>query len=41
MLLARKIIDRKLGPELRRKMEMHDSFYLGADVFYTFIVDNG
>lgn len=41
MLLARKIVDRKLGAQLRRKLEMHDSFYLGADVFYTFIVENG
>ncbi len=40
MLLARKIIENHL-PDLRAKMEPHDSFYIGTDVFYTFIVQNG
>ena len=39
MLLARKIIERDL-PEAQAFMEPHDSFYVGTDVFYTFIVYN-
>ena len=37
MLLARKI----LQPEWQEKLEPHDSFYIGSDVFYTYIVQNG
>ena len=40
MLLARAII-RNLAPEISRILEPHDSFYVGSDVFYTYIVDNG
>ncbi len=39
MLLARKIIENKC-PDIFRKLEPHDSFYIGSDVFYTFIVEN-
>ena len=39
MLLARAII-RNLAPEIDRVLEPHDSFYVGSDVFYTYIVDN-
>ncbi|WP_051209356.1 PEP/pyruvate-binding domain-containing protein [Butyrivibrio sp. WCD3002] len=39
MLLARKIIEHR-RPEIYRYLEPHDSFYIGSDVFYTFIVDN-
>ena len=39
MLLSRKIIERDL-PEARPYMEPHDSFFVGTDVFYTFIVYN-
>ena len=39
MLLARKIVESDL-PEARPFMEPHDSFYVGTDVFYTFIVYN-
>ncbi|MBR3305873.1 MAG: phosphoenolpyruvate synthase [Lachnospiraceae bacterium] len=39
MLLARKIIENKC-PEIYRKLEPHDSFYIGSDVFYSFIVEN-
>lgn len=39
MLLARKIADICL-PEFRAHSEPHDSFYIGSDVFYTYIVDN-
>ncbi len=37
MLLARKI----LGKEWEKKLEPHDSFYIGSDVFYSYIVENG
>ena len=39
MLLARAII-RNLAPDIDRVLEPHDSFYVGSDVFYTYIVDN-
>ena len=39
MLLARKIVERDL-PEAHEFMEPHDSFYVGTDVFYTYIVYN-
>ena len=39
MLLARAII-RNLAPDIDRILEPHDSFYVGSDVFYTYIVDN-
>ncbi len=40
MLLARKIAEREC-PELGAKLEEHDSFYIGSDVFYSFMVRNG
>ena len=39
MLLARKIVENRC-PEIYRKLEPHDSFYIGSDVFYSFIVEN-
>lgn len=43
MLLARSIL-RKFGEEdgvnFREVLEEHDSFYIGSDVFYTFLVTN-
>ncbi len=39
MLLARKIIQNRC-PDLYAKFEPHDSFYIGSDVFYTYIVEN-
>ena len=39
MLLARKIVETD-APEVFRHMEPHDSYYLGSDVFYTYIVHN-
>lgn len=39
MLLARKLIQNR-RPDLYKKIEPHDSFYIGSDVFYAFIVDN-
>ncbi len=40
MLLARKIIENRC-PEIFNKLEPHDSFYIGSDLFYSFIVENG
>lgn len=40
MLLARAII-RNDAPEVDEVLEPHDSFYVGSDVYYTYIVDNG
>ena len=39
MLLARKIIQTQL-PDGYRYLEPHDSFYLGSDVFYSYLVAN-
>ena len=39
MLLARAVI-RNLAPDISAILEPHDSFYVGSDVFYTYIVDN-
>jgi len=39
MLLANKIIS--LDRDLKRQLEPHDSFYVGSDVFYTYLVENG
>ncbi len=40
MLLARKICEKML-PGFIGHSEPHDSFYIGTDVFYSYIVDNG
>lgn len=40
MLLARAILE-KSAPRWREILEVHDSFYVGADVFYTYLVQNG
>ena len=39
MLLARAIIRNK-EPEISEVLEPHDSFYVGSDLYYTYIVDN-
>ncbi len=41
MLLARKILEKKGRNRYAPFLEPHDSFYLGADIFYTYIVQNG
>lgn len=41
MLLARKILESDKNKRFKSIMEIHDSFYLGTDVFYTYIVQNG
>lgn len=40
MLLARAILE-KSDPKWKDLLEPHDSFYIGADVFYTYLVQNG
>lgn len=40
MLLARSII-RNREPDIAENLEPHDSFYVGSDLYYTYIVDNG
>ncbi|MBR6404154.1 MAG: phosphoenolpyruvate synthase [Eubacterium sp.] len=40
MLLARKIVENH-RPDIFTRIEPHDSYYIGSDVFYSFIVDNG
>ena len=39
MLLARKIIEKE-RPDIYRNLEPDDSFYIGSDLFYTYIVSN-
>ena len=41
MLLARKILEVEGGDRFTPFLEPHDSFYIGSDVFYTYIVQNG
>lgn len=40
MLLARAIL-KKQSPRLHDLLEAHDSFFIGSDVFYTYLVQNG
>ena len=41
MLLARKIIYTEAEDRFAPYLEPHDSYYLGSDIFYTYIVQNG
>jgi hypothetical protein len=41
MLLAQKILSRDDHLDWSRYLEPHDSFYIGSDVFYSYIVENG
>ncbi|MCU0872468.1 MAG: PEP/pyruvate-binding domain-containing protein [Pirellulaceae bacterium] len=40
MLLARAVLKHE-HPRLHGQLETHDSFYIGSDVFYTFLIRNG
>ena len=40
MLLARAIL-KKTDPRWNELLEAHDSFFIGSDVFYSFLVENG
>lgn len=41
MLLARKILESDAKDRFSKFLEPHDSYYIGSDVFYTYIVQNG
>ena len=41
MLLAQKILSHDKSFDWDHYMEPHDSFYIGSDVFYSYIVENG
>jgi hypothetical protein len=39
MLLAQSIM-KKIDPKWKNRLESHDSFFIGSDVFYTYIIQN-
>jgi hypothetical protein len=41
MLLARNILRQDTSVKWSRHLELHDSFYIGSDIFYSYIVQNG
>ena len=41
MLMARKILTQDTAFDWSQVIEPHDSFYIGSDVFYSYIVQNG
>ena len=41
MLLSRKIIQNSKIQNISDMIEPHDSFYIGSDVFFTFMINNG
>ncbi len=41
MLLARNILRQDPSFDWKRHLEIHDSHYIGSDVFYTYMVQNG
>jgi len=41
MLLAQKILYTDTDFDWNRQMEPHDSFYVGSDIFYSYIIENG
>jgi len=41
MLLARKVLLKDPDCDYSKILEPHDSFYIGSDVFYTYLVKNG
>lgn len=41
MLLARSILREDKNINWERYLEHHDSFYIGSDVYYTYLVENG
>jgi hypothetical protein len=41
MLLARKILAHDPEIDWNLRLEPHDSYHIGSDVFYTYIVQNG
>ncbi|MCE5211057.1 MAG: phosphoenolpyruvate synthase, partial [Deltaproteobacteria bacterium] len=41
MLLARNILRKDMSLDWSEQLELHDSFYIGSDVFYSYMVQNG
>lgn len=41
MLIARAILSKDKGLDAKELFEPHDSFYIGSDVFYAYIAENG
>jgi hypothetical protein len=41
MLIAQKILSKDKSFDWSQYLEPHDSFYIGSDVFYSYIVENG
>jgi hypothetical protein len=41
MLLARNILRKDPALDWQAELEMHDSFYIGSDIFYSYMVQNG
>jgi len=41
MLIARNMLLQDRSFDWQRRLEPHDSFFIGSDVFYTYIVENG
>ncbi|TCK93216.1 pyruvate phosphate dikinase-like enzyme [Natranaerovirga hydrolytica] len=41
MLLARQVLKKDTQSQWQDLLEEHDSFYIGSDVFYTYLVQNG
>jgi len=41
MILARKILESDCSLNWKEWLEPHDSFYIGSDVYYTYLVENG
>ncbi len=41
MLLARNILQKDPAFDWRAELEIHDSFYIGSDIFYSYMVQNG
>jgi hypothetical protein len=41
MLLSRKILENDKSFDWKDRAEEHDSFYIGSDVFYSYLVQNG
>jgi hypothetical protein len=41
MLLARNILRKDTSLDWKEQLELHDSFYIGSDIFYSYMVQNG
>ncbi len=41
LLLSRKLLAEDTGRDWDNRLEPHDSFYIGSDVFYSYLVNNG